>query len=108
VTSPATLQAVLASIQIFRMNYERNKNAQLIIDQLNHLSIDFRKFGEDWSKLSKNLTSVKNAKDSLDQRVDNIDRKFNKIAMSGGVNEIEKKDEEVKKVEINDSNISSN
>lgn len=104
VTSPATLQAVLASIQIFRINYERNKNAQFITEQLNLLSRDFRKFGEDWSKLSKNLSSVQNAKESLDERVNYIDKKFNKIAMSGGLNEIGKKDDEIKKVDTNDNN----
>lgn len=78
-TSPATLQSTLATLLMLKINYEKSRNMDLILDQLRKLAGDFRKWGESWNKLSRNLTTVENAQKELDTRVQLMSEKFTRI-----------------------------
>jgi len=94
VTSPSTLQAILATMNMLRVNHERSKNLAIITEQLNRLAKDFEKFSGDWEKLSKNISGIKNTKDSLDKRVELMTGKFNRISQGSQPEQIIENDGE--------------
>lgn len=79
VTSPATLQAMLATMAMLKINYERAQNLDFITNQIQGLSKDFNKWSDDWDKISKNISAVSNAQISLDNRARLMKDKFQKI-----------------------------
>ncbi|MFA6861696.1 MAG: DNA recombination protein RmuC [Bacilli bacterium] len=78
-TSPSTLQPILANIKVLRVNYEVSKNIKDIILQIQKLSQDNLKFTEDWSKVSLAITSLNAKKDDFDKRVDRINKRTSSI-----------------------------
>ena len=85
-SSPSTLQPILASINAIKIEYKRAENYDLILKALNDLSKDFKKFGESWTKIEKNISATNNAASDFSKRVLLMDKKFNKIS---NVNQIE-------------------
>ncbi|MCX5775712.1 MAG: DNA recombination protein RmuC [Firmicutes bacterium] len=81
-TSPSTLQPILATIKMLRINYERSQNYVELSVELNRLGNDFKKFAEEWVKFSANIDALANKSDGLDKRVSQITRKFDKIKAS--------------------------
>lgn len=79
ITSPATLQPMLATMNLLIVDYNRSKNLKTINEQLIKLSKDFAKFTEEWTKLSKNLSTANSAREQLDRSVDKITGKFQQI-----------------------------
>lgn len=79
ITSPATLQPMLATMNLLIVEYNRSKNLKTINEQLIKLSKDFAKFTEEWTKLSKNLSTANSAREQLDRSVDKITGKFQQI-----------------------------
>lgn len=79
ITSPATLQPMLATMNLLIVEYNRSKNLKTINEQLIKLSKDFAKFTEEWTKLSKNLSTANAAREQLDRSVDKITGKFQQI-----------------------------
>jgi DNA anti-recombination protein RmuC len=61
------------------VEYNRSKNLKTINEQLIKLSKDFAKFTEEWTKLSKNLSTANSAREQLDRSVDKITGKFQQI-----------------------------
>lgn len=94
-TSPSTLQPILATTQLIRIQYERNKNIDMILNQLQKLGRDFRIFGDDWEKFSLKVENLEKSKNDIDRKVQTIHKKFNAIS---DMSEIE--NHEVKKEEI--------
>ena len=78
-TSPSTLQPILATINLVRISYERNKNLSFITEEIKKLGKDFLKFAEDWEKFSKNINLVTSSKENFDKRVSLLNRRFEKI-----------------------------
>ncbi|MCR5786201.1 MAG: DNA recombination protein RmuC [Acholeplasmatales bacterium] len=78
-TSPSTLQPILASINMIQINARREENFEEVMKQLNGLSKDFTKFIESWDKISKNIKQTTNAVEEFDKRVQLMDKKFDKI-----------------------------
>jgi len=81
-TSPSTLQPILATIKMLRINYERSKNYVALSVELNKLGKDFEKFAEEWERFSATVDTLSNKSDGLDKRVSQITRKFDKIKTS--------------------------
>lgn len=90
-TSPSTLQPILATVNLVRLQVERNKNITGIIKQINDLNKKFKTFMNDWEKLSNTVSRLENERIKLDNSVQKIDNQFQKIEKVEGF-EIENKD----------------
>ena len=91
ITSPATLQPMLASIYGLIIEYRRAKHVEEITHSLNALAQDFGKFISSWEKILKNIQTTYNASNEFDSRVRIMNNKFVKIK---SVEEIEDQSEE--------------
>lgn len=102
-TSPSTLQPILATLQLIRVQYERNKNIDTICRQLERLGKDFRSFGTEWKKFSTNIEKLEKSREDIDNRVKLIHKKFNAISdMSEKENLIDQKEEIKEETRISD------
>lgn len=90
ITGPTTLISTLSTISMIIKNMERDKYAKVIHDELNKLSIEFSRYKDRWTKLSKNIKAVNNSVDELSTTTDKITKKFESI------NKVEFKEIEVK------------
>ena len=91
-TSPSTLQPILATINLVRLQYERKKNIDKIIVLINGLSNKFTSFTTTWDKLSERVRQLDDERNKLDKNVRNISDQFQKIENVSGF-ELETKDE---------------
>lgn len=96
ITSPATLQSILVTLNMLRINYERNKNIDKITKQLSLLGKDFEMFNGEWSKLSRTIDTISGDKTKLDKRFEKLGGRFSNITQSSG---IETKEEEIEEIE---------
>ncbi len=78
-TSPSTLQPILANIKVLRVNFEISKNIKDIVLEIQKLSKDNQKFTEDWSKVSRAIDSLSTKKDVFDKRVISINKRTSSI-----------------------------
>ena len=92
-SSPSTLQPILASINMIQINAKREENFDLILKNLEGLSKDFTKFIDSWEKINKNIKQTSNACEEFDKRVQLMDKKFDKI---NSASLIENKKDELK------------
>lgn len=90
-TSPSTLQPILATVNLVRLQVERNKNIDKIIKQIGDLNKKFKRFIEGWSKLSEAVRRLETERTKLDSSVQVIDDQFQKIEKVQGF-ELENKD----------------
>ncbi len=81
-TSPSTLQPILATIKMLRINYARSEKYQELSIELNKLGRDFEKFAEEWEGISRSVDTLTNKTEAMDKRVNLINRKFTKIKSS--------------------------
>ena len=93
-TSPSTLPAILVTINMVRIETERAKNVQEISKQLNILGKQFNLFSKEWESFSRQLETASKSREKLDTRVSRITGKFDAIASSSDVPEIEDSNEE--------------
>lgn len=96
-TSPSTLQPILATMNMVRVQYERNKNIQFITQALDKLSKEFSKFAEDWRKFSEGVNQLYTKKDNFEQRVSRIQTQFTCIEKQVVPEPIVENDEEAVK-----------
>jgi DNA anti-recombination protein RmuC len=88
------LQAILVTLNMLRINYERSKNIDKITKQLASLAKDFDMFNGEWSKFSRTIETISGDKTKLDKRVFKIGDRFNSIEQYSGA-EIEDKTEDM-------------
>ena len=93
-TSPSTLPAILVTINMVRIETERAKNVQEISKQLNILGKQFNLFSKEWESFSRQLETASKSREKLDTRVSRITGKFDAIASSSDVPELEDNNEE--------------
>lgn len=96
-TSPSTLQPILATMNMVRVQYERNKHIDDVNRALEKLSKDFLKFAEDWRKFSEGVNQLYSKKDNFDQRVSRIQTQFTCIEKQVVPEPIVENDEEAVK-----------
>lgn len=82
IVSPSTIPAILFTINMVRIEYERSKNVQQITKELNRLGKDFEIFGREWEKFSRQLATASSTREELDKRVGRITGKFENISQS--------------------------
>lgn len=91
-TSPSTLQPILATINLVRLQYDRKKNIDKIITLINVLGKKFSQFISTWEKLSDRVRQLDEERTKLDDKVRQITTQFEKIENVKGF-ELENKDE---------------
>src|SRR5574344_3105025 len=99
ITSPTTLMSTLSIIQMIIKNMERDKYAQVIHMELNHLSEEFAKYKVRWDKLSRSIDTVSKDVKDINITTDKITKRFQAI---NGVNidKLEHHDDEEKIEEL--------
>ena len=93
IAGPTTLMSTLTTIQIVLKNVERDKNANIIREQLEGLALDFRRYKERWDKLTRSIDTVTKDVKEISTTTEKITSKFTKIS-SGNVIEY-KEDNEI-------------
>src|SRR5574344_1141022 len=83
ITSPTTLMSTLSIIQMIIKNMERDKYAQVIHMELNHLSEEFAKYKVRWDKLTRSIDTVSKDVKDINITTDKITKRFEAI---NGVN----------------------
>ena len=79
-TSPSTLSPIIVTINMVRIEAERNKKAEAISKELNTLGKQFELFGREWDTFSKQLETASKSREKLDSRVIRINDKFETIS----------------------------
>ncbi len=74
-TSPSTLQPILANIRMLQVNYEVSNNIKGVIAQIQKLRKENEKFLEDWTSVSKSIDALNKKKGDFDKRVVSINQK---------------------------------
>jgi DNA recombination protein RmuC len=87
ITSPATLQPILANIRMLQVNYEVSKNIKDILKAVDNVRKQNEMFSRDWEAVSKSITALSNKKDDFDKRVirlhDETDKLLNQAKDTG-------------------------
>src|SRR5574344_1480269 len=79
ITSPTTLMSTLSIIQMIIKNMERDKYAQVIHMELNHLSEEFAKYKVRWDKLTRSIDTVSKDVKDINITTDKITKRFEAI-----------------------------
>ncbi|HPF42040.1 MAG TPA: DNA recombination protein RmuC [Bacillota bacterium] len=81
IVSPTTLIPLLSSYWAMVIDYEQSRYAAEIKKQLGLLSGEFQKFGSDWEKLNRGIDQISRQSRSVNDHVEKITSKFDKIQM---------------------------
>ncbi|HMM00219.1 MAG TPA: DNA recombination protein RmuC [Bacilli bacterium] len=84
-TSPSTLQPMLASIHGLIIEYRRAEKLEELNRALVSLGQEFSRFTLRWDKLTQSIKTVSKSQEELDKTVTKISHKFNKI--NAGISE---------------------
>ncbi len=98
ITSPTTIRPILVTINMVRIEVERNKHLAEVSDELTKLGKQFGLFADEWSKFSKSIETLSNKHTDLDKRVGRITKRFSAIAKS------DLAEEEIKQIETDGEN----
>ena len=80
ITSPTTLISTLTVVEMIIKNMERDKYASIIHDELNKLGIEFNRYKERWTHLSKSIETVNKDVESIHITTDKISKRFDEIS----------------------------
>ena len=79
ITSPTTLMSTLTIIGMILKDMERDKYAKVIHNELNKLGIEFNRYKERWTHLSKSIETVSKDVQSINTTTDKITKRFEEI-----------------------------
>lgn len=79
ITSPTTLMSTLTTIELVIKNMEKDKYTSVIHEELNKLSIDFKRYKERWDKLSRSIDAVSKDANDIHITTDKISKRFDAI-----------------------------
>ncbi len=79
-TSPTTLMSTLTVIQVLLKNMERDKYSSIIHEELNKLGLEFTRYKERWTKLSKSIETVNKDIENINITTDKITKRFESIS----------------------------
>lgn len=77
--SPTTLMSTLTTIELVIKNIEKDKYTSVIHEELNKLSIDFKRYKERWDKLSRSIDAVSRDANDIHITTDKISKRFDAI-----------------------------
>ena len=78
-SSPGTLQPILATISSFWREYRRNENLQEISKQIKDLKTAFKVFGDSWGPFSNSFDSAYEKKVKVQEELARLQTKLDKI-----------------------------
>ncbi len=78
-TSPSTLQPILATINLVRIQYERKKSINKVVESIAALSKRFATFMATWEKLSERVRQLDAEREKFDRNVRTINEQFTRI-----------------------------
>ncbi len=78
-SSPGTLQPILATISSFWREYRRNENFQEISKQIKDLNTAFNVFSNSWTPFSNNFDKAYEAKLKVQEELARLQSKLEKI-----------------------------
>lgn len=78
--SPTTLISTLSMIQMVVKNMERDKQAGVIIEELQKLGEEFKRYADRWDKLKKSIDSVSRSAEQVHITSTKINTKFKHIS----------------------------
>ena len=90
--SPTTLMSTLTTIELVIKNIEKDKYTSVIHEELNKLSVDFKRYKERWDKLSRSIETVSKDVNDIHTTTDKITKRFDSISKVD-VNLIEHKED---------------
>ncbi len=79
ITSPTTLISTLTTIEMIIKNMERDKYASIIHKELKMLDLDFRRYKDRWSKLSRSIDTVNKDIKDINITTEKISKRFDSI-----------------------------
>jgi|GEM_PF-773302 Uncharacterized protein conserved in bacteria len=79
ISSPSTLQPILANLNILKFNINTRKNIDKIIKELDSLRKEYVKFTEAWDKLSGEVASLSDKTSKFDTSVTKIGSRLERI-----------------------------
>lgn len=77
--SPTTLMSTLTTIELVIKNIEKDKYTSVIHEELNKLSVDFKRYKERWDKLSRSIDAVSKDANDIHITTDKISKRFDAI-----------------------------
>ncbi len=77
--SPTTLMSILTTIELVIKNIEKDKYTSVIHEELNKLSVDFKRYKERWDKLSRSIDAVSRDANDIHITTDKISKRFDAI-----------------------------
>ena len=77
--SPTTLMSTLTTIELVIKNIEKDKYTSVIHEELNKLSVDFKRYKERWDKLSRSIDAVSRDANNIHITTDKISKRFDVI-----------------------------
>lgn len=77
--SPTTLMSTLTTIELVIKNIEKDKYTSIIHEELNKLSVDFKRYKERWDKLSRSIDAVSRDANDIHITTDKISKRFDVI-----------------------------
>ena len=77
--SPTTLMSTLTTIELVIKNIEKDKYTSVIHEELNKLSVDFKRYKERWDKLSRSIDTVSRDANDIHITTDKISKRFDAI-----------------------------
>lgn len=80
IVSPTTLISQLSMIQVVVNNLKRDEQAKVIIDELNKLGDEFKRYIERWDKLKRSIDTVAKTADQVQITSQKINTKFKNIS----------------------------
>ena len=80
ITSPTTLMSTLTVILVILKNIERDKYSSIIHEELNKLGIEFSRYKDRWSKLTRSIETVNKDIENINITTDKITKKFASIS----------------------------
>ena len=78
--SPTTFMSTLTTIQVILNNLERDQHALIIQQELNKLGDEFKRYKEQWDKLSKHIDSVSKDVKEIHITTEKIGTRFDAIS----------------------------
>jgi DNA recombination protein RmuC len=76
IVSPSTLQPILATVNLLRLDRKRAESVAELNEKIKKLAVQFSKFDDEWEKLAGNLRKTLNSVDEIDARARGLSRAF--------------------------------
>ncbi|MFA6624352.1 MAG: DNA recombination protein RmuC [Bacilli bacterium] len=82
VTSPSTLQPILANLNLFRIRIETSKDIDAVLNSIREIKGSLLNYEKSWDVLSKNIDAIVVKKEDFGKKVSTLTKKLDKVINS--------------------------